>query len=358
MTSQDQQLHLKNHIVRWGCLLSLTFLGTMSVLIYSLDEQLLSHPRVLNHHNFRFVLHLLVGIFSLIVLRRTILIMANRLNSKYLARFTALPELGTFEESRTKVFLPGSNKQYRHAVLLLHGFTASTQEFAFLTKKLEEEGIPYVAPMIAGFGTDYARVLHNVSYKDWLRSAVESFELMASIADEVSVVGHSLGGMLGVASTRYRRPKHLVLSAPGLYSVKSDQKYKKLLTWPIISDIYILLVPYLPKPIRRGRVSPSDTLDAEYCRHVFQFLAVPIRSVKQLFLLQNATDVTKVDCEKLSIVYGSQDLTVDMDILFETLDKAGVPYEKYEFKNSAHNVLEDQEREAACTTVVNIIKGA
>jgi carboxylesterase len=348
---------MKNHIVRWGCLLSVLFFSSISFGIASVDDEVLHHPRLVNGENFEMSLHVITGFLAIVVLRRTILWMANSLNTKYLARFRAIDDLGTFEEARSKIHLPGE-KPYRHAVLLLHGFTASTQEFAFLTGLLEQAGVPYLAPMIPGFGTDHARVLHNVSRKDWLRAAVEAFDVLSALADEVSIVGHSLGGMLGVASTRFRRPKHLILSAPGLYSVPTDQKYKRLLTTPIISDLYIVLVPYLPKPIRKGRVSPSDTLDADYCRRVFQFLAVPIRSVKQLFLLQNETDVTKVRCDKLSIVYGSQDLTVDMDILFKTLDAAAVAYDKFEFQNSAHNVLEDQEREMACRTVMNILTSA
>ncbi len=356
MKKKDNELHLQNHIVRWGCFLSLVFFASLTTFIAAIDDAILHHPEIVNGPNFELTLYFLAGMFSLFALKKLIIWKAQKLNKEYLARFSPIDDLGTFEESRSKIHLPGE-KKYKHAVLLLHGFTASTQEFHFLAKKLEEAGVPYVAPMIPGFGTDEARVLHNVSRKDWFRAAVEGFDLMSKIADDVSIVGHSLGGMLGVATTKYRRPKHLILSAPGLYSVKSDQKYKKLLTRPFLSDAYINFIPYLPKPIRKGRVSPSDTLDAEYCRRVFQFLAVPIRSVKQLFLLQNETDVTRVNCEKLSIVYGTQDLTVDMDILFETLDKSGVAYDKYEFKESAHNVLEDQEREAACNTVVRIISG-
>jgi carboxylesterase len=356
LTKHDDRLHLQNHIVRWGCSLSFVFFATLTILVTSISDAILHHPDLVNGPNFELTLHVLVGILSLVLLRRLIFWKAKRLNSQYLARFQSIDDLGTFVESRSLIHLPGT-KPYRHAVLLLHGFTASTQEFAFLAQKLRDAGIPHVAPMLPGFGTDEARVLHNVSRKDWFRAAVESFDLLANLADEVSIVGHSLGGMLGVATTKYRKPKHLILSAPGLYSVSGDQKYKTLLTRPFISDLYITLVPFLPKPIRKGRVSPSDTLDADYCRRVFQFLAVPIRSVKQLFLLQNETDIAKVNCEKLSVIYGSQDQTVDMGVLFATLDRAGVPYQKFEFKDSAHNVLEDRQRDEACATVVDIITG-
>ncbi len=354
ITQQQEDLHLKNHVVRWGCLLSFIFFSLVTGIIASIDNVILHDPDIVNGPNFELSLYVLTLLFSVTFLRRLIIWKANKLNRDYLQRFTPIDDLGAFEESRSKFYLPGP-KQHKHAVLLLHGFTASTQEFAFLTKKLEAEGIPYVAPMIPGFGTDEARVLHNVSRKDWFRAAVEGYDLMHHIADEVSVVGHSLGGMLAVAASKYRQPKHLILSAPGLYSVPSDQKYKSLLTRPILSDLYITLIPYLPKPIRKGRVSPSDTLDADYCRKVFQFMAVPIRSVKQLFMLQNETDVTKVQCGSLYILYGAQDLTVDTDILFQTLDTAKVPYQKFGFHNSAHNVLEDQEREQACQLVIDII---
>jgi esterase/lipase len=348
------ELHLKNHFVRWACVLTLVFFSLITGLIASINNAVLHHPHIVNGPNFELALYVLVAFISVPLLRHLILWKAQRLNAQYLARFNSVKELGAYKESLSRIHLPGE-KPYRHAVLLLHGFTASPQEFHFLVERLEAAGLPYLAPMLPGFGREDARVLHTVHRRDWVRAAVEGFDLLDSLADEVSVVGHSLGGMLGVALARHRKPKHLVLSAPGLYPVPSDQPYKKVLTRPFFSGLYVNLVPYLPKPIRKGRVSPSDTLDADYCRGIFQFLAVPIRSVKQLFLLQNETDITKVRCDHLSIIFGAHDLTVDMDTVFKKLDEAELPYQKYEFKNSAHNVLEDFEREDACNRVMSIL---
>lgn len=349
------EIQEKNQVVRWGCLLSSVFFLSMTGLIVSVDDEVLHHPKIVSGPNFEIALHVLVTIFSLALLRWVIMYKARSLNRAYLKRFKGLDGLGAFEESLQKINLPGE-KPYQHAVLLIHGFTASTQEFDCLVEKLQEAGLPYFAPMVPGFGTDEARVLGSVTHEDWLRRVVESYDLLASVAEEVSVVGHSLGGMLSVALTEYRKPKHLIICGPGLYPADSDKKYKTLMTRPIVSQVYVSLVPYLPKPIRPGRVSPSDTLNAARCKQVFQFLAVPIGSVKQLFHLQNKTDVTKVRCQDFTVIYGTEDLTVGMDDLFEVLDNSDVKYEKHEFKNSAHNVFEDNEREEACDLVVSILQ--
>ena len=57
------------------------------------------------------------------------------------------------------------------------------------------------------------------------------------------------------------------------------------------------------------------------------------------------------------VVYGIHDLTVNMDALFERLDGANKKYDVFKFENSAHNVLEDQERQAACRAVLSVIQG-
>jgi carboxylesterase len=186
--------------------------------------------------------------------------------------------------------------------------------------------------------------------------ATDHFDLLADLAEEVSLVGHSMGGLIGTAVTKRRKVKHLILSAPGLYPVPGDVKYKEMLTRPVLSGFYMNLIPYLPKPMRPGRVSPSDMLDEERCKEVFQYLAVPVNAVAEVFRLQNETEILDSQYDRLTIVYGTHDLTVNMDPLFERLDQADKPYDVLKFENSAHSVLEDHERVEACKAVLRALQ--
>lgn len=88
---------------------------------------------------------------------------------------------------------PGNKK----AVLLLHGFTATPWETKELASFLAKNGFSVYAPLLKGHGINPA-VLKDVPWEDWYGSAAYGYELLSNLADEVFVVGTSMGGLLGV----------------------------------------------------------------------------------------------------------------------------------------------------------------
>lgn len=347
----------KNYLVRWGLILGGVLCVSLVTIILMIDDELLHHPNLVNGQNFEITLHFLAVLFSLTAVRLLIFYKARTLNDYYLSKFEPIEKIGAFDVSRPRQHFPGK-KPYRHAVLILHGFTGSTQEVETLTDMLKETDVPFLAPMIPGFGVETAQVLKETSRKDWLRAAADNYDLLADLADEVSIVGHSLGGMIATSITKERKAKNLILCAPGLYSRPEDMPYKVMLSRRVLSFFYERLIPYLPKPIRPGRLTASDTLDEGRCHGVFQFLAVPVHAVAQVFRLQDETDILESQYDKLTIVYGTQDLTVAMEPLFERLDEAKKEYDAFKFEDSAHNVLEDRERVEACQAVIDVLQSS
>jgi len=343
-----------NHLVWWAVILGSTLFLSLLISIWSIDEEVLEHPHIVNGRNFEILLHLLAAAVAVWFTRYLIFRKAKYLNDRCLKPFNRQERFGAYDVSRPRRFFPGK-KPYRHAVLLLHGFTASTQEFEILEEHLKAAGIPYLAPMLPGFGVDSTDVLKEVTRKDWVRTATDHFDMLSEFAEEVSVLGHSLGGMIATAVTKERKAKNLILSAPGLYPMDTDIKYKVALTRPILSDFYMALIPYLPKPLRAGRISTSDTLDEEKSVSGFQYLAVPVHSVQQVFLLQNETDILESRYDRLSVIYGVHDLTVNVRTLLRHLDQAEAVYDLYEFEDSAHNVLEDRESEQVCQVILGVL---
>jgi esterase/lipase len=269
----------------------------------------------------------------------------------HLARFEAIPELGYFQESRPRLHF--TEQAIDHAVLLLHGYSSSTQTFDTLGAELERRGVSYHAPLITGFGLDRLDLLSKVRASDWLRDAVLSFDLLAAVARRVSIVGVSTGATLGAYVAQHRPVDHLVLIAPNLRSSARDLRYRRLLRTPVVSDVFFALKPYFSKPIRPGRRTNRDLLDPHMAEHHLDFPVLPSRSALAVWDAQDHVDLRQMRSKHLLVVAGKHDQTVDMDHAFSTLTTLGLPHDRLILENSAHNVLIDQERDLASRLIAD-----
>lgn len=354
LKSLKKDIHQINHLSLWGFLVGMFFFISMLFFISFIDTEIIGNDHIIDDTSIQVFLLIVAFFITMYIINHIIKFLSEFLNDLYLSRFKFLTDIQAFEVSKIKVNF--HEKKYDHIVLLLHGFTASTQEFDYLIPHLNNEKICYIAHTIVGFGGTKASLLSEVSRYDWFRDAIEHFDSLTQIADKVSVIGHSMGSVLATYIAERRKVHHLIFTGPGLFCNKEDLKYRKILTMPILSALYVKMIPYLPKPIRVGRLTCSDTLDAEQAKNIFQYLAVPMASLKQLFLAQNEVHPQNVNCNDLSIVYGKYEMSVDIGKLCETLDQNKVLYQLYQFDNSAHNVLEDFDREECCRLIVNILK--
>ncbi len=218
----------------------------------------------------------------------------------------------------------------------------------------EEENICYYAPNITGFGSNSTDILERVRYVDWFRQAIQSYDSLKLIANNVSVIGHSMGGILATYVAMNRPIKNLVLSAPGLYPAKTDIKYKKILLSPFVSTIYSWCIPMLPKPIRKGRISASDLLDDSVAAGIFQYLAVPVHCVTEIFKSQDKVNLCKANFEQLDVIYGAHDVTVNNQQVIGFLKKHDINFSEYQLKNTAHNSFEDFDRNESVEIVRKI----
>lgn len=342
-----------NNMVPWGLIIGMFFLSVFGICITFLDLDVFRNKQIIKDWHIMLVLILLAILFSAVLTSVFIKIMAEWLNHQYLKQFTFLPEQQTYEEAKWKFNF--GKKRYDQVVLLLHGFTGSTQEFEYLIPYLEKNNIPYIAPNILGFGSANTDILHKIRRQDWYRLCLSYFDYLHTLSDNVSIVGHSMGGVLATFIAERRHVHNLILSGPGIYCAKTDIKYNKMIINPITAFFYLKFIPYFPKPIRPGRGTCSDTLDVERAKTIFQYLAIPIKSLRELFLAQQDLTPYKVNFNRFTIVYGKHDLTVDMEKYFNILDKNNITYTKYCFNNSAHNVFEDYDHEESCQLVADIL---
>lgn len=131
-----------------------------------------------------------------------------------------------------------------HAVLCLHGYNGYPGEMALPGLRLYEAGMDVFAPRYPGHGTCAADFL-NTNADDWIGTALAACTDLLERYDEVSVVGHSMGGALAVIVGATFDIRRLVLLAPAM--VIPDLK-----RWQVR-----LAAPFIRKFKRDWKADPS-----------------------------------------------------------------------------------------------------
>lgn len=246
---------------------------------------------------------------------------------------------GQFEVAKPAGFF---SKEKKHGVLLLHGFSASPQEFRFIIPLLKENNITFYAPRLTGFGLNDVSTLETVSPIQWVRDSVNAFDLLSQHVEEVSVIGHSMGGLLAVLLSQQRNVKKMVLSAPYLVENGNHSLRKKILQIPGALCFLSLFLPVVKK----------SSVEQDSDRLVYH--AVPINSIKALWDLHGLLNFTKIKNE-LFLLSGTLDNTSSMKANEKILSEKKISFRKYEFEKSGHNILEDVEREVVAKKIIEIL---
>lgn len=335
-------------LVRWAIAIPTSVMLLIALYIVAMDTSWMHDPDVI-----RPILLICLFFATALLIRTVIRWRGTRLVGGYLSRFDPIDDIATYEASYPRIFTPRG--RLPHAVLLLHGYTHSPQEFDHLLAALRREGIPYFAPQISGFGLSSIDLLYSTSARDWARDALTAYDQIAMFAEQVSIVGHSMGAILATFVAEHRKVRHLVLSGPGLYVHPNDTGIAALLGTPVVSAIVQWFIPLLPKPIRRGRVSFSDVKDARAADATFQYIAVPIRSTYEVLRAQTMVDIRRITADDLTVVWGRDDQTVDVPRLLTFLDANQVKHSSHCLENSAHATFEDFDKDRAIGIVLNVL---
>lgn len=280
----------------------------------------------------------------------------KHLMQESIAQFSPVSGEASFMEARPRHF-GGKKKPLHHAVLLLHGFSSSPMEFSTLIPHLEQASIPYYVPLLTGYGMDDFRLLYQVRADDWRRDAAAAYELLSSFAEEISVVGHSTGANLALYVASKFPVRHLVLSAANLAPSVKDEKLKHIVNSTFLGAVFRMAMPVVKKPVRRKDPERGDTLDPATAGKGFGYRAIPLQSVRALWKLQDETPVSGLKCRSMHYLYGLQDLSVNNQASICILQENGNAFTIDAFSNSAHNILDDFEKEAVVARIFGILEG-
>ena len=112
-------------------------------------------------------------------------------------------------------FLPGG----RHGVLLIHGFTGLPAELRLMGEYLQKHGYSVLAVRLAGHGTTVEDMSH-MTREDWLDSVRDGYALLSGICAEISVIGHSMGGLFALRLASEQEVSQVVTMAAPIYVAK------------------------------------------------------------------------------------------------------------------------------------------
>lgn len=276
---------------------------------------------------------------------------ARRQNKRYLSQFQIMPELAAYQESLESVYTP--EKKYDHFVLLLHGFTASPHEMQSLINELKNKKIPFIAPMLTGFGLIDSHLLEKVRHEDFFRTSLLLYDFLSQISHNVSIVGHSMGAVLATYIAQKRSVHRLILTAPALYFFREDKFIIDLLSNRIISTLFIALIPYLPKTMKKSSKHSLKKLHIANSR--FQYLSIPTHAIKSMMLAKHTVDITKINPTQLSVIYGDEDRVVNVPACLSVLEKTKLPHKIFCITGSGHNLFEDKQKNQVSEIVISLL---
>lgn len=99
-------------------------------------------------------------------------------------------------------------------VLLIHGFTGNPAELRLLGEYLQSAGLTVLCMRLAGHGTKVSDLVRS-NRNDWFNSALDGVSILKGLCQSISIVGHSMGGLLALKASVSTKIDRLVsMSAP------------------------------------------------------------------------------------------------------------------------------------------------
>ncbi|HEY2593173.1 MAG TPA: alpha/beta fold hydrolase, partial [Chloroflexota bacterium] len=113
--------------------------------------------------------------------------------------------------SRSRLVTPGHRAE--RVVVFFHGLTNAPRQFDKLSERFIARGYAVLAPRVPyhGYLDRMTTDQQNLSVRDLVQVTAESVDLAAGLADEVTVTGISMGGILAIWAAQYRA---VALAAP------------------------------------------------------------------------------------------------------------------------------------------------
>jgi carboxylesterase len=185
----------------------------------------------------------------------------------------------------------------RRGVLLLHGFAGTPPELRRLGEHLAAHGYRCRGPALAGHAST-PEDLEATTRQDWLHSAQEALDDLASGCDEVMVAGQSMGGTIALhlAATDLRVSAVATLAAP---------------LW--LSALAVRVIPVARRVMRWHRPGDDvDLYDLDAIEELHSHGLRPMQAIHEFtMLIREVRDELASIRAPVLVLHGGRDRTID-----------------------------------------------
>jgi len=235
-------------------------------------------------------------------------------------------------------------------VLCLHGFMASPAEVRWLGKHLADLGCTVYGPRLPGHATDYHDMTRH-RWQDWYTAVEDALGILRSQCERVFVVGHSMGGMLGLLLAANAQVDGLAALATPITFANRSMAAAHWAKW---------IRPYTDQTDRSTLVELINAEQTRRGEHVVGRVRHNLWStaaVSEIFALagvvRECLPAVKVP---LLAIYSEADQTVPLsnrDLLLSQVKSSVI--EQHTLKHSDHILPQDSERETVFQLVADFI---
>lgn len=244
-------------------------------------------------------------------------------------------------EGAEPFFMLGDERKRGKGVLLVHGFTGMTPELLLLGEALHEAGYTVLAVRLAGHGTS-PEDMERTKAADWFDSVVDGYFILKGCCTEVSVIGHSMGGLLALHLASMYEVHALVTLASPIYIAD----HYDLTHLPSRADCIGIFYPKL----RRRKVT-TEVWDKAYRK-------MPLLAVHELvdFIEMVKEELARIHAPIL-IVHGTEDHTAKKESADYIYEHIASTVKSIAYVSSGHLVMLDREKEKVFALCVDFLDG-
>ena len=214
--------------------------------------------------------------------------------------------------------------------LLIHGITASPQQFRTMGEHFASRDITALGVLLKGHGTTIED-LHSCTYQDWIDSAEAGLARLKEHCDSVFCAGLSMGGVITMRMARLH-PNDI----KGAITICSPYKMR---------HPKFIAVPLLKHLIKKMRTGPRSINDPAPIEVKYQYHSIPAvhQLMKLLAVVRKDLPLIK---QPVLIFGGSRDDVVDSRDPGLYYEKIGAAQKELIWlENSQHVAVLDYDRE-------------
>ena len=237
--------------------------------------------------------------------------------------------------------IPSPQRHDKLAVLLLHGFTSSTDSVDGFLPHLDKAGIRCERPVLRGHGTRY-QDMRGVIARHWYVDADRALLKLWNQGYHVVVVGLSMGGFVAL-ELAMRHPDVVA----GVVTVAASLKFKDPLAR--LTKVMAKLVRYWP--------SPESFHDQELAKHCTNYPMFATDSFASLYEYSQeiAARLHEVHVP-IRILQTKKDQIVAPESANIIYEKVSSPLRQILwFEHSGHEMMQDLEAEAVFDEILSFV---